>query len=78
MVRLSGGLYVSPDRPDREISPDKLPNPVAQNRQGAALVGIDPARVSMMTFAISGALAAIAAALFVYLIIALLKPELFS
>jgi branched-chain amino acid transport system permease protein len=46
----------------------------AQNRQGAALVGIDPARVSMMTFAISGALAAIAAALFVP--ISLLYPSM--
>ena len=36
----------------------------AQNRQGAALVGIDATRVSMMTFAISGALAAVAAVLF--------------
>ncbi len=36
----------------------------AQNRQGAALVGIDATRVSMLTFAISGALAAIAAVLF--------------
>jgi branched-chain amino acid transport system permease protein len=46
----------------------------AQNRQGAALVGIDPARVSMMTFAISGALAAVAAALFVP--ISLLYPSM--
>ena len=36
----------------------------AQNRTGAALVGIDAARVSMITFAISGALAAVAAVLF--------------
>ena len=36
----------------------------AQNRQGAALVGIDATRVSMLTFAISGALAAVAAVLF--------------
>jgi len=37
---------------------------VAQNREGAALMGIDPHRVEMLTYAISGALAAIAAALF--------------
>lgn len=37
---------------------------MAQNREGAALVGIDAAKVSMMTFAISGALAAVAATLF--------------
>ncbi len=36
----------------------------AQNRQGAALVGIDAVRVSMLTFAISGALAGVAAVLF--------------
>ncbi len=36
----------------------------AQNRQGAALVGIDAGRVSMVTFAISGGLAAVAAVLF--------------
>jgi branched-chain amino acid transport system permease protein len=36
----------------------------AQSRQGAALVGIDAAKVSMLTFAISGALAAVAATLF--------------
>ena len=36
----------------------------AQNREGAALVGIDATRVSMLTFAISGALAAVAAALY--------------
>jgi len=36
----------------------------AQSRQGAALVGIDAAKVSMLTFAISGALAAVAAVLF--------------
>lgn len=36
----------------------------AQNREGAALVGIDATRVSMLTFAISGALAAMAAVLF--------------
>ena len=36
----------------------------AQDRQGAALVGIEPRRVSLMTFAISGALAAVAAVLF--------------
>lgn len=38
---------------------------LAQNREGAFLVGIDANRVSMMTFAISGFLAAVAAALFV-------------
>ncbi len=37
---------------------------MAQNREGAALVGIDANRVSMLTFAISGVLAAVAAALF--------------
>jgi len=37
---------------------------MAQNREGAALVGIDATRVSMLTFAISGALAAVAATLF--------------
>ena len=37
---------------------------MAQNRDGAALVGINPNRVAMMTFAISGALAAMAAALY--------------
>jgi branched-chain amino acid transport system permease protein len=37
---------------------------MAQNREGASLVGIDLTRVSMLTFAISGALAAIAAVLF--------------
>lgn len=37
---------------------------MAQNRDGASLVGIDLTRVSMLTFAISGALAAVAAALF--------------
>jgi branched-chain amino acid transport system permease protein len=37
---------------------------MAQNRDGAALVGIDANRVAMMTFAISGVLAAVAAALF--------------
>lgn len=37
---------------------------MAQNRDGAALVGINANRVSMMTFAISGALAAVAATLF--------------
>ncbi len=36
----------------------------AQNRDGAALVGIDGTRVSLMTFAISGALAAVAAVLY--------------
>ena len=38
---------------------------MAQNREGASLVGIDLTRVSIITFAISGALAAIAAVLFV-------------
>jgi branched-chain amino acid transport system permease protein len=38
---------------------------MAQNREGASLVGIDLTRVSILTFAISGALAAIAAVLFV-------------
>jgi branched-chain amino acid transport system permease protein len=37
---------------------------VAQNREGAALVGIDPKKVGMATFAISGALAAVAATLY--------------
>src|SRR5690554_4678446 len=37
---------------------------MAQSREGAFLVGIDANRVAMMTFAISGALAAIAATLF--------------
>ncbi len=37
---------------------------MAQNREGASLVGIDATRVSMLTFAISGALAAVAATLF--------------
>lgn len=37
---------------------------MAQNREGASLMGIDPARVSMLTFAISGALAAVAAVLY--------------
>ncbi|AKJ30297.1 ABC transporter permease [Caldimonas brevitalea] len=37
---------------------------MAQNREGAALVGIDANKVAMMTFAISGALAAVAAALY--------------
>ncbi len=37
---------------------------MAQNREGASLVGIDLTRVSLITFAISGALAAIAAVLF--------------
>lgn len=36
---------------------------MAQNREGAYLVGINSSRVAMMTFAISGALAAIAASL---------------
>ncbi len=46
----------------------------AQNRQGAALVGIDPTRVSIMTFAISGALAAVAAVL--YAPISLVAPTM--
>ncbi|NML45856.1 branched-chain amino acid ABC transporter permease [Ramlibacter sp. G-1-2-2] len=37
---------------------------MAQNREGAALVGIDPDRVAIMTFAISGMLAAVAATLY--------------
>jgi branched-chain amino acid transport system permease protein len=37
---------------------------MAQNRDGASLVGIDANRVAMLTFAISGALAAVAAALY--------------
>ncbi|NMM37185.1 MAG: branched-chain amino acid ABC transporter permease [Glaciimonas sp.] len=37
---------------------------MAQNRDGAALVGIDPSRVAMLTFAISGVLAAVAATLY--------------
>ncbi|KZY37807.1 ABC transporter permease, partial [Alcanivorax sp. HI0044] len=37
---------------------------MAQNREGAFLVGIDANRVAMMTFAISGALAAVGATLF--------------
>lgn len=37
---------------------------MAQNREGASLVGIDLTRVSILTFAISGALAAVAAVLF--------------
>ncbi|WP_375457632.1 branched-chain amino acid ABC transporter permease [uncultured Enterovirga sp.] len=37
---------------------------MAQSREGASLVGIDLTRVSMLTFAISGALAAVAAVLF--------------
>ncbi|WP_218884133.1 branched-chain amino acid ABC transporter permease [Burkholderia guangdongensis] len=37
---------------------------VAQNREGASLVGIDPRKVGMATFAISGALAAVAASLY--------------
>jgi len=36
----------------------------AQNREGASLVGINPNTVSMLTFAISGCLAAIAATLY--------------
>jgi branched-chain amino acid transport system permease protein len=36
---------------------------VAQNRLGASLAGIDPARVSMLVFAAAGALAALAGAL---------------
>jgi branched-chain amino acid transport system permease protein len=37
---------------------------MAQNRDGASLVGIDANRVSMLTFAISGVLAAVAATLY--------------
>lgn len=37
---------------------------MAQSRDGASLVGIDAKRVAMLTFAISGVLAAVAAALF--------------
>ena len=37
---------------------------MAQNREGAFLVGINANRVAMMTFAISGALAAVASTLF--------------
>lgn len=37
---------------------------MAQNREGASMVGIDANRVAMMTFAISGALATVAAALY--------------
>ncbi|MCM5678096.1 branched-chain amino acid ABC transporter permease [Schlegelella sp. S2-27] len=37
---------------------------MAQDRAGAALVGIDANKVAMLTFAISGALAAVAAALY--------------
>lgn len=37
---------------------------MAQNREGAFLVGIDANRVAMMTFAISGILAAVAATLY--------------
>lgn len=37
---------------------------MAQNREGASLVGIDANRVAMLTFAISGALAAVAATLY--------------
>ena len=37
---------------------------MAQNRDGASLVGIDATKVAMMTFAISGALAAVAATLY--------------
>lgn len=37
---------------------------MAQNREGAALVGIDATRVTLLVFAISGALAAIAATLY--------------
>ncbi|WP_230530052.1 branched-chain amino acid ABC transporter permease [Microvirga roseola] len=37
---------------------------MAQNREGASLVGIDATKVSVLTFAISGALAAVAATLF--------------
>jgi branched-chain amino acid transport system permease protein len=37
---------------------------MAQNREGASLVGIDATRVTLMVFAISGALAAVAATLY--------------
>lgn len=37
---------------------------MAQNREGASLVGIDATRVAMLTFAISGALAAVGATLY--------------
>lgn len=37
---------------------------MAQNREGASLVGIDATKVSVLTFAISGVLAAVAATLF--------------
>lgn len=37
---------------------------MAQNRDGASLVGIDANRVAMLTFAISGVLAAVAATLY--------------
>ncbi len=37
---------------------------VAQSREGALLVGIDPTRVGMAAFALSGALAAVAATLY--------------
>ncbi|MCO5337477.1 branched-chain amino acid ABC transporter permease [Delftia tsuruhatensis] len=37
---------------------------MAQNREGASMVGIDANRVSMLTFAISGLLAAVAATLY--------------
>jgi branched-chain amino acid transport system permease protein len=37
---------------------------MAQNREGASLVGIDANRVAMLTFAISGVLAAVAATLY--------------
>ncbi|QQX86651.1 branched-chain amino acid ABC transporter permease [Cupriavidus necator] len=37
---------------------------IAQNRDGAALVGIDPTRTTLLVFAISGALAAVAAVLY--------------
>lgn len=40
---------------------------MAQNREGAFLVGINATRVLMMTFAISGVLAAIAASLFAHI-----------
>jgi branched-chain amino acid transport system permease protein len=37
---------------------------MAQNRDGASIVGIDAQRVAMLTFAISGVLAAVAATLY--------------
>jgi branched-chain amino acid transport system permease protein len=39
---------------------------MAQNRDGASLVGIDATRVAMLVFAISGVLAAVAATLYAH------------